>query len=129
MIFDFFKKLPQTHPLLYDTLILLGALLVCAAAHFIVKKILIRGLKQLFPLFRNQESTANTLVIKIARRVAHIVPVLIFYHVPALFPEMNDRLELIIQNVSIIFLSIFITGSFMLILDLVNFCYERQPNA
>ena len=55
MIFDFFKKLPQNYPLLYDALILLGALLVCAAAHFIVKKILIRGLKQLFPLFRNQE--------------------------------------------------------------------------
>ena len=129
MIFDFFKKLPHTHPLLYDTLIIFLALLVCAAAHFIVKKILIRGLKQLFPLLWGQESSANTLMIKIAARIANIVPLVIFYHVPALFPEMNDRLELFIQNGSIVLLSVFITGGFMFILDLVNFCYERQPNS
>ena len=129
MIFDFFKTLSRNYPLLYDGLIILGALLVCAASHFIVKKILVRGLKQLFPLLRSQENTANALVIKIARRIAYIVPVVIFFHVPAFFPEINDRLELFIQHVSIVFLSIFITGSFMLILDLVNFCYERQPNA
>ena len=129
MIFDFFKNLSQSHPLLYDTLIIFLAFLVCAAAHFIVKKLLIRGLKQLFPLLWGQESSANTLMIKIAARIANIVPLVIFYHVPALFPEMNDRLELLIQNASIVLLSVFITGGFMFILDLVNFCYERQPNA
>ena len=129
MNWDFFKTMAQNHPVLFDCLLLLGACALCVVTHLAVRKILIRGLKQLFPLLWGKESSANALMIKIAARLANVVPLVVLYHLPAFFPKVNEKLELFVQRASIILLIVFITRSLMLMLNLVNTFYENQPNA
>ena len=119
----------QNSPLLYDSIVIVLAFGVCAAADFIVKKILLRGLKQIFNHLADSDQAGQSLVLKIASRLANIVPVVLLYYVPNLFPNVNGYVKLIVQRLSVILLVVFMTKSLMLLLDLVNTFYQKRENA
>ena len=126
---ELFSEFIQKNPVLYDCIVIVLAFTVCAIADFAVKKILLRGLKQIFSHLFDSDNDGQSLVLKIASRLANIVPVVVLYYVPAFFPDINDYVRLVIQRLSIILLIAFLTKSLMLFLDLVNAIYQKRENA
>ena len=123
------KDFIQEYPLFYDCIIVVLALGVCAIADFLVKKIILRGLKKIFYRLADSDQNGNSLVLKIASRLANIVPVIILYYVPAFVPDAKESVTLIVQKISIILLIIFLTKSLMLMLDLCDVFYQKRENA
>ena len=127
--FDFLSELTQEYPLLYNCIVIILAFAVCAAADFAVKKVLLRGLKQVFLNLSENDETERSLVLKIASRLANIVPAVILYGVPVLFPDANTYVKLSVQRISIVLLIIFITKSLMILLDLADLRYQKRENS
>ena len=126
-ILDFFKESIQEHSLVYDAIVVLLTLLVCIIADLVVKKILLRGLKQVFNRFI--DNAEDSLVLKMAARIANVVPAIIIYFVPDFFSNANKYVKLFLQRLSIILLIIFLTKSLMLLLDIVDSVYSKRNNA
>ena len=126
-ILDFLKESIQEHPLVYDAIVVLLTLLVCIIADLVVKKILLRGLKQVFNRFI--DNAEDSLVLKMAARIANVVPAIIIYFVPDFFSNANKYVKLFLQRLSIILLIIFLTKSLMLLLDIVDSVYSKRNNA
>ena len=126
-ILDFLKESIQEHPLVYDAIVVLLTLLVCIIADLVVKKILLRGLKQVFNRFI--DNADDSLVLKMAARIANVVPAIIIYFVPDFFSNANKYVKLFLQRLSIILLIIFLTKSLMLLLDIVDSVYSKRNNA
>ena len=119
----------QKYPIIYNCLIIVLALGVCALADLVVKKILLRGLKQIFNRLSDNDAEGQSLILKIASRLANIVPAVILYYIPTLFPAANAQVKLFVQRLSIILLVVFLTKSLLLLLDLVNTFYQKRENA
>lgn len=126
-ILDFLKESIQEHPFVYDAIVVLLTLFVCIIADLVVKKILLRGLKQLFNRFI--DNAEDSLVLKMAARIANVVPAIIIYFVPDFFSNANKYVKLFLQRLSIILLIIFLTKSLMLLLDIVDSVYNKRNNA
>ena len=124
-----FSVFGQKYPVIYDCIVLVMAFAVCAAADFAVRKVLLKGLKQIFSHLAENDSDGQSLMLKIASRLANIVPAVILYYIPSLFPGVNVYVKLIVQRLSIILLVIFLTKSLMLLLDLVNTLYQKRENS
>ena len=97
-------------------------------ADFVVKKIILHGLKQVFSRIVGDRA-GESLVLKIASRLANVVPVVILYYVPLLFPDVNGYVKAAVQRLSIILLIAFLTKSLMLLLDLTDTFYQKRENA
>ena len=123
------EEFAQNYPVLYACTVIVTALAVAAAADLIVKKILLRGLKQIFFRLADSDEAGQSLVLQIASRLANILPVVVLYCIPAMFPDVNARVKQIVQHLSIILLIVFLTKSVMLLLDLVNAFYQKHENA
>lgn len=119
----------QNYPVLYACTVIVTALTVSAVANLIVKKILLRGLKQIFCRLGDRDEAGQSLVLQIASRLANILPVIVLYCIPAMFPEVNSHVKLVVQRLCIILLIVFLTKSVMLLLDLVNTFYQNHENA
>ncbi|MBO5688730.1 MAG: mechanosensitive ion channel family protein, partial [Lentisphaeria bacterium] len=119
----------QNYPVLYACTVIVTALTVSAVADLIVKKILLRGLKQIFFRLVDSDEAGQSLVLQIASRLANILPVIVLYCIPAMFPEVNRHVKLVVQRLCIILLIVFLTKSVMLLLDLVNTFYQNRENA
>ena len=91
-ILDFLKESVQEHPFVYDAIVVLLTLFVCIIADLMVKKILLRGLKQLFNRFI--DNAEDSLVLKMAARIANVVPAIIIYFVPDFFSNANKYVKL-----------------------------------
>ena len=94
-----------------------------------VKKIILRGFKQIFSSLAAADKDGKNLVLKIASRLANIVPVIILYYVPTFFPNVHGVVRLIVQRLGIILLIVCLTKSVMLMLDLVNNFYQKRENS
>ena len=116
-------------PVIYDCLVVILTFGVCAVADFVVKKILLRGLKQIFIHLADGDGSGQALILKLASRLANIVPVVILYCVPLLFPEVNRYVKIFVQRLSIILLIVFVTKGVMLLLDLVDTFYQKRESA
>ena len=126
---EVFNSFIEKYPIVYDCFVIFAAFFVCAAADFVVKKIILRALKQVFHhLLENDESGQN-IILKIAARLANVVPLVILYSIPALFPGVNAYVALVVQKLSIILLIVFLVKCLMLLLDLVNDWYQKRENA
>ena len=79
----------QNYPVLYACTVIVTALTVSAVANLIVKKILLRGLKQIFCRLGDRDEAGQSLVLQIASRLANILPVIVLYCIPAMFPEVD----------------------------------------
>ena len=126
---EIFKNFTDKYPLIYDCFVIMAAFAVCAAADFIVKKIILRVLKQLFLQFSDGDESEQKTILKIAARLANIVPLVILYSIPAVFPETNKYVALFVQKLSIVFLIVFLAKSLMLLLDLINARYQKSENS
>ena len=126
---DILNEFTLKHPFIYNCIAVAFAFGVCAAADFAVKKILLRGLKQIFVNLSDSDETERSLVLKLASRLANIVPVVILYGTPALFPETHAYVKLFVQRFSIILLIAFVTQSLMILLDVVNQLYLKRESA
>ena len=124
-----FNEFIQTYPIVYDCVVVILTFFGCAIADFLVKKILLRGLQQIFTHLSDSDKAEQSLVLKIASRLANVVPVVMLYYIPVLLPDVNDHVELFVQRLSIILLVVFLTKSLMLTLDLVNTLYQKRENA
>ena len=122
------KVFIKEYPIIYNCLVIFFALLCCVLADFVVKKIILRGLKQIFHHLATGNVADQTLVMKIAARLANIVPVVMLYYIPDLFPNADSCIKVLVQKFSIILLIIFITKSLMLFLDVVNTLYQKHEN-
>lgn len=127
--FEVCRELAVKYPIVYDCIVIVSAVGVGAVADFIVKKILLRGLKQIFSHLSDSDRDGQRLVLKIASGFAKIVPVLFLYYIPLLLPAVNQYVRLVIQKLSIILLVVFIVKSLMLLLDLTNIFYQKRENA
>ena len=123
------KEFAQKYPLLYDGVVILLAVGVSAIADLVVKKIILRGFKQILSRLAEADNTGRELVLKIASRLANVVPAVILYYVPSLFPNVNGSIKLFVQRLSVILMTVFLTKSLMLILDLVNHFYQKRETA
>ena len=123
------KEFAQKYPLLYDGVVILLAVGVSAIADLVVKKIILRGFKQIFSSLTAADKDGKNLVLKIASRLANIVPVIILYYVPTFFPNVNGVVRLIVQRLGLILLIVCLTKSVMLMLDLVNNFYQKRENS
>ena len=126
---DILNEFTLKHPFIYNCIAVTLAFGVCAAADFAVKKILLRGFKQIFVNFSDSDETERALVLKLAARLANIVPVVILYGTPALFPDTHEYVKLFVQRFSIILLIAFVTQSLMILLDVANQLYQKRENA
>ena len=126
---DILNEFTLKYPFIYNCVAVAFAFRVCAAADFAVRKILLRGLKQIFVNLSDSDETERSLVLKLASRLANIVPVVILYGTPALFPDTHAYVKLFVQRFSIILLIVFVTKSLMLLLDVVNQLYQKRENA
>ena len=126
---DWVKEFVQKYPLIYDCAVILLAVGISAIADLVVKKIILRGFRQIFSNLAATDKAGENLVLKIAARLANIVPVIILYYVPVIFPNVNSIVKLMTQRLSIILLIAFLTKSVMLMLDLVNNFYQTRENA
>ena len=126
---DWVKEFVQKYPLIYDCAVILLAVGISAIADLVVKKIILRGFRQIFSNLAATDKAGENLALKIAARLANIVPVIILYYVPAIFPNVNSIVKLMTQRLSIILLIAFLTKSVMLMLDLVNNFYQTRENA
>ena len=123
------KDFIQEYPIVYDCIAVLLALGVCAIADFIFKKIILRGLNQFFKHITGSDGSEQPIVLKIASRLANIVPVVILYYIPELFHNANKYVKISVQKLSIILLVVFLTKSIMLLLDLIDTFYQKRENA
>ena len=126
---EMFEEFMQKYPFGYNCIVVILAFGVSAIADFVVKKILLRGLKQIFNRLSDSDEAEQSLVLKIASRLANIVPIIILYYVPIFFPEANEYVKVFVQKLSIILLIVFLTKSVMLFLDLVNSFYQKRENS
>ena len=123
---EVWNNFAQSYPLIYDCIVIVLALGVCVIADFVVKKILLRGLKQIFTHLSDSDAAGQSLVLKIAARLANVVPVVILYYIPTFFPDVNLYVQVFVQRLSFILLVVFLTKSLMLMLDLVNIFYQKR---
>ena len=123
------KEFAQNYPLIYDGVVVLLAFGGGMIADLVVKKIILRGFKQVFTHLSAADAAGQELVLKIAARLANIVPAIILYYVPDLFPNVNGYVKLFVQRLSIILMLVFVTKSMLLLLDLVNNFYQKRENA
>ena len=123
------NKFTLEYPIAYDAIVLVLAFGVCILADFLVKKVLLRGLKQIFGHLAENDQAGQSLVLKISSRLANIVPTVILYCIPTLFPNVNESVKVFVQRFSIILLIVFLTKSLMLLLDLVDTFYQKRENS
>ena len=123
------KEFAQTYPLLYDCAVILLAFAGSAVADLLVKKIILRGFKQVLSRLADADNAGRELVLKIASRLANVVPAVILYYVPALFPNVNGSIKIFVQRLSIVLMIVFLTKSLMRLLDLVNHFYQKRESA
>ena len=126
---EILQEFARKYPIVYDGIVILLAFTVCAVADFAVKKVLLRGLKQLFSHLSDSDNNGQSLILKMASRLANIVPAVILYFVPILFPDVNAYIKIVVQRLSIILLVVFMTKSLMLLLDLIDTFYQKRENA
>jgi miniconductance mechanosensitive channel len=128
MNFEVLNGMIQKYPVIYNCTVIVLAIGVCVIADFVVKKIILHGLKQVFSRIVGDRA-GESLVLKIASRLANVVPVVILYYVPLLFPDVNGYVKAAVQRLSIILLIAFLTKSLMLLLDLTDTFYQKRENA
>ena len=128
-ILEISKELIQKYPVLYDIVIIAIALIVSLSANFVVKKILLRSFKQTFSRLSENNTSERSPVLKLASKLANIVPVVIFYCVPVLFQDANKYMVLFVQRLCIILLVFFLSQSLMLLLDITDILYQKRDNA
>ena len=126
---EVFNSFIEKYPIVYDCFVIIAAFFVCAAADFVVKKIILRALKQVFQHLLENDESGHNIILKIAARLANVVPLVILYSIPALFPGVNAYVALVVQKLSIILLIVFLVKCLMLLLDLVNDWYQKRENA
>ena len=128
-ILEISKELIQKYPVLYDIVIITFALIVSLSANFVVKKFLLRSFKQTFSRLSENNTSERSPVLKLASKLANIVPVVIFYCVPVLFPDANKYMILFVQRLSIILLVVLLSQTLMLLLDITDVLYRKRENA
>ena len=128
-IFEIVKAFFFKYPYVYDCAVLILALGVSAIADFAVKKILLRGLRQLFSCISAEDAAGESLILKMASRLANIVPVVILYYIPSFFPEANKYVKIFVERLSIILLIVFLTKSLMLLLDITEVFYRKRKGS
>ena len=128
MIFSTLSGFIQKYPAAYDCIAIGTACVVCIAADFAVKKILLRGLKQIFNRL-SDDSSEQSLLLKMASRLANIVPVVILYCIPEFFSDISQYVKPAVQRLSIILLVIFLTRSLMILLDIADELYRKREQA
>ena len=81
-IFEILNELTQKYPFVYNCVVIVLAFIVSAVADFAVKKILLRGLQKIYLNFSDNDDEERSLVLKLASRLANVVPTVILYGVP-----------------------------------------------
>ena len=66
------EEFAQNYPVIYTCTVIVTAFAVAAAADLIVKKILLRGLKQIFFRLADSDEAGQSLVLQIASRLANM---------------------------------------------------------
>ena len=125
----FIEDFARNYPLFYDAAILFLAVILAWAANFAVKKVLLKGLRQLANQLPGSDPEGSKLVLKIASRLANIVPLIVLYYIPVCFPDLNDGIRELIRKLSIILLMVFIAKSLLLLLDLLDHRYQQHDQA
>ena len=71
---EVFNSFIEKYPVIYDCFAVIAAFIVCVAADFIVKKILLRALKKVFHYLSENDESGQFIVLKIAARLANVSP-------------------------------------------------------
>ena len=121
-IFDYLKE----SPVLLGCIAFLLIMGVASIANFIVKKILLRILTRLlkFTTFRDDPD-----VLRMAARLANIIPAIIVIEAIQLVPHMPEALATIIKNVSGAFIVVTFAMAVNALIDVCNTLYMRRPSA
>lgn len=123
-MYDFTDYL-QTYPALHTTLYLSALLLTSWLSNFIIKHIILRGIRRLVGKLQNVNNQ-DAIDFPIAARLANIVPIsvisLFIVHVPSL-PETAIRIT---QNVCSALILLTIALALIHILDYINISYLRK---
>ena len=125
-ILEIVKAFVHKHPYAYDCTVIILAFGISAIADFVVKKILLRGLRQIFCRISDGDESGESLLLKMSSRLANIVPVVILYCVPSFFPDANKYVKIFVQRLSIILLIVFLTKSLLLLLDIAEMLYRKR---
>ena len=123
------KNTLAEYPLAYDAAVIGGAVVISFIANLITKHGLLRGVHTLFSKLPQGDQPGSKLVLKIASRLANIVPAIVFYLVPAAIPDFNPKLLSGVHRICvvlIVFCSALALGS---VLDLCNILYQRRPES
>ena len=75
---EMLSRFDQNYPVVYDCVCVLLAFVFCAVADFVVRKIILRRMKKIFCHLFN-DSEGQSLVLKIASRLANVVPMMILF--------------------------------------------------
>lgn len=121
-IFEYLKESPVLSGLVAFSLIML----VASIANYIVKKILLRILARLlkFTSFGNDPD-----ILRMAARLANIIPAIIVIEAIRLVPHMPETLAVIIKNVSGAFIVVSFAMAVNALIDVCNTLYMRRPGA
>ena len=75
---EMLSRFDQNYPVVYDCVCVLLAFVFCALADFVVRKIILRRMKKVFCHLFN-DSEGQSLILKIALWLAHVVPMMILF--------------------------------------------------
>lgn len=121
-LFEYLKESPVLSGFVAFFLIML----VASIANYIVKKILLRILARLLK-FTSFGSDPD--VLRMAARLANIIPAIIVIEAIRLVPHLPETLAVIIKNVSGAFIVVSFAMAVNAFIDVCNTLYMRRPGA
>ena len=122
-------ELIHKYPLIYEFAVVFLVICGCGVVDFLLRKVILRGLKQVFSRLSDGDTSEQKLVLKMASKLAKVVPAVILYYVPDIFLNDNALMEKIVQELSIILLIVFLTQTLMILLDIADKLYQKRENA
>ncbi|KRG38068.1 mechanosensitive ion channel protein MscS [Stenotrophomonas panacihumi] len=124
------QRVLDPYPWAYDVLVVAGLVLAAWLANFLTKRVLLRGLRRVLrasPLGGVQHD--HEVKLTVIPRLANVIPALVLYWGAAAVPHLPAEIVAGIRAICLSFMVLTVALAIGRALDLVNYVYERRPEA
>ncbi len=124
------RRLLEPYPWAYDVLVVAGLVVAAWLANFLTKRVLLRGLRRALrasPLGGVQHD--HEVRLTVIPRLANVIPALVLYWGAAAVPHLPVAVVAGIRAICLSFMVLTVALAIGRALDLVNYVYERRPEA
>ena len=120
------QQLLEPHPFLYSAAVALVLLLAASLISFVIRLLLICGLRKLFRFLPEAESAEYPVCVRVITNAVNILPVAFLAAAVPMIPGIAEIPAELLHNTAVAFIILFVALTISNAIDLANIFYNRR---